>query len=165
MKEAMSNAAIFNLIIIFVIILIAFFVGSLSYSKAFKVKNKIVEEIEKEAEYTDDPQNAYSRAKDEIETWLTSGNDGIGIGYRMNGNPTNNNCNTFTVPDGTVKNVTDTNDYEYCVYLITQGSENDDFQTVYYRVVTYMYFDVPIVEDLIRIPVTSETMSFTKVNT
>lgn len=47
MKEAISNAMIFNLIIVFVVILIMLFIGSLSYSKAFKVKNRIVEEIEK----------------------------------------------------------------------------------------------------------------------
>ena len=48
MKEAISNAMIFNLIIVFVVILIMLFIGSLSYSKAFKVKNRIVEEIEKD---------------------------------------------------------------------------------------------------------------------
>ena len=47
MKEAIANAGIYNLVIIFVIILLAFFIGSLSYSKAFKVKNKIIEEIER----------------------------------------------------------------------------------------------------------------------
>ena len=50
MKEAISNAMIFNLIIVFVVILIMLFIGSLSYSKAFKVKNRIVEEIEKDKE-------------------------------------------------------------------------------------------------------------------
>ena len=168
MKEAISNAAVFNLIIIFVIILIAFFVGSLSYSKAFKVKNKIIEEIEKEAEYTNDPENAYTRAKEEIERWLRSGNDGRGIGYRINNNVGgNNNCPNENAPAGsTIENITDTNDYEYCVYRITQNVSNDNKrQIVYYRVITYMYFDVPIVQDLIRIPVRSETMSFTSIKT
>ena len=43
MKEAIANAGVFNLVIIFVIVLLAFFIGSLSYSKAFKTKNKIIE--------------------------------------------------------------------------------------------------------------------------
>ena len=51
MKEAIANAGVFNLIIIFVIILLAFFIGSLGYSKAFKVKNLIVYEIEKDEGY------------------------------------------------------------------------------------------------------------------
>ena len=71
MKEAIANAGIFNLIIIFVIILLMFFIGSLSYSKAFKVKNKIVEEIEKDQGYT-------SSTEARVEEWL--GN----IGYRAN---------------------------------------------------------------------------------
>ena len=173
MKEAISNAAVFNLIIIFVIILIAFFVGSLSYSKAFKVKNKIIEEIEKEAEYTEDPEKAYDRAEAEILEWLDSGNDGIGIGYRQNTNPGHvNSCPNENAPGGaSISLVNGTSNYEYCVYRITTGYDGGKCDTdeercyVYYRVITYMYFDVHIVEDLIRIPVTSETMSFTKVNT
>ena len=45
MKEAIANAGIFNLVIIFVIILIAFFIGSLSYSKAFKVSCKAISSL------------------------------------------------------------------------------------------------------------------------
>ena len=46
MKEAISNAFLFNIVIVFVVVLIALFVGSLSYTKAYKVKNKIVEETD-----------------------------------------------------------------------------------------------------------------------
>ena len=71
MKEAIANAGVFNLIIIFVIVLLLLFMGSLSYSRGFKAKNKIVEEIEKDQGFT-------SATEARIDEWL--GN----IGYRAN---------------------------------------------------------------------------------
>ena len=169
MKEAISNAFVFNLVIVFVIILLAFFIGSIGYSKASKVKNRIVEEIEKEAEHSSDPENAYTKAKAEIENWLAFGSeDGSGIGYRMNtkgGNRTN--CPSASevqsgLPSGTkVTNVTETNDYEYCVYRIEKCDRDNARCDLYYRVIAYMYFDVPVIGQFIQIPIVGETMSFT----
>ena len=73
MKEAISNAFVFNLVIVFVIILLAFFIGSIGYSKASKVKNRIVEEIEKQAAKHDVIQNVLVQikiSKDELKTGL-----------------------------------------------------------------------------------------------
>lgn len=162
MNEAVGNAALFNLAIVFVVILIAFFVGSLSYSKAYKVKNKIVEEIEKQGEYAEDATKAYSLALPEINEWLDSGNAGKGIGYRKNTNPGLNNVNNC----GSGNLVNQTSNYEYCVYIIDTCSGKTDTARcgVYYKVTTYMYFDIPIISDIIKIPVSSETMTFTKLN-
>lgn len=162
MKEAIGNAALFNIVIIFVAILIAFFVGSLSYTKAYKVKNKIVEEIEKEGEHSttvEQAENAYANAEDEIIDWLSNGNDGTGIGYRHNTNGGQNNT-TNCNGDGTLVNKV--SDYEYCVYRhSTCNGDNEGRCGVYYTVTAYMYFDVPIIDDLIKIPISGETMTFT----
>ena len=81
MKEAISNAMIFNLIIVFVVILIMLFIGSLSYSKAFKVKNRIVEEIEKDEDYTENTVQ-------DINNWISS----EGVGYRLKSTTVSHNC-------------------------------------------------------------------------
>ena len=163
MKEAIGNAALFNIVIIFVGILIAFFVGSLGYSKAYKVKNKIVEEIEKEGEHSTtvaQAEKAYSRAEPEIMDWLASGDDGKGIGYRINTAAGQNNSRC-PKKDG-AELVNQVSDYEYCVYIhSTCKDETKGKCGIYYSVTAYMYFDVPIIEDLIRIPISGETMTFT----
>ncbi len=149
MKEAIANAGVFNLIIIFVFILLAFFIGSLSYSKAFKVKNKIIDEIEKEENYSDDTVT-------EIDSWLKE------IGYRVD--PRNG---SFTCPAADRDNEElmkdNSSKYQYCVYKIDtcKGHDNKAICGTYYRVIAYMYFDVPIVGDLVKIPVTGETKTFT----
>lgn len=155
MKEAIGNAMLFNIIIVFVVILIAFFVGSLSYSKAFKVKNKIVEEIEKEEEYNE-------AATLEIESWLGSGgSNGKGIGYRHNTGSLNNTGNCSS-DKGTLVNKS--SNYQYCVYEINTCKTGREGRCgKYYKVIAYMYFDVPIIGDLIKIPVSGETMIFTEI--
>ena len=154
MKEAIANAGVFNLIIIFVIILMAFFVGSLGYSKAFKVKNYIINEIEKNEGYDDSLQ-------EEIDSWLSQ------VGYRLNAGVDRRNCPTVN-GESAINNRQ--SDYQYCIYKFETSSETKNSsnvsakQSTYYRVIAYMYFDVPIINDLIRIPVTGETISFTTIN-
>lgn len=157
MKEAIANAGVFNLVIIFVIVLLALFIGSISYSKAFKVKNKIVEEIEKDQGYT-------SETESRVEEWLK------GIGYRANVGANKNSDVCDSVVNGNGGNggqlVNATGDYQYCVYEFNtcgQGS-NKAKCGKYYRITTYMYFDIPILSGLLKLPVNGETMIFNEIN-
>ncbi|MBR2833389.1 MAG: hypothetical protein IKE75_03040 [Bacilli bacterium] len=167
MNESVGNALLFNLSIMFVVILVAFFVGSLSYSKAAKVKNKIIEEIEKNgeiagteySEYENVAKKAYDNSIEEIDRWLRNGDDNNGIGYRL----TNNgyaSCPKYKDNEA----INRVSNYEYCIYRFdtceTLESYKRDKCGIYYHVTTYMYFDVPIVGDLVRIPVNGETRTF-----
>lgn len=158
MKEAIANAGVFNIIIIFVIVLLSFFIGSLGYSKAYKIKNKIVDEIEKDGEYN-------NKTQDTIENWLNE------IGYRFN-NDLSFSCPSQEYNGKSVEAINSSSDFQYCVYKFDNCSGNRNSDTgkcskpkasVYYRVVAYMYFDVPIVNNLIRLPVVGETKSFIEI--
>ena len=46
MKEAIGNSAIFTIAIVLISLVIAVFLSSLNYSKAFKIKTHIVDIIE-----------------------------------------------------------------------------------------------------------------------
>lgn len=163
MNQAIGNALLFNIIITIVIILIAFFVGSLSYTKAFKVKNRVIEEIEKNQTYD-------NNVKAEIEKWLAGGGtNGEGIGYKRNTTTINNKtyCPDVTCPKGTKATcglINQTSDYQYCVYEFDTCVGDKSICGKYYRVVTYMYFDFPVINELLRIPVTGETMIFQEIN-
>lgn len=160
MKEAIANAGVFNLVIIFVIVLLAFFIGSLSYSKAFKVKNKIIEEIEKDQGYTIGTNDS---TESRVEDWI--GN----IGYRVNtGNSRNTaNCPTVTGNGGEQGKLVNTDgDYQYCVYEFDTCTARSDKAKCgkYYRVTAYMYFDIPIISGLLKLPVSGETMIFNEID-
>ena len=161
MKEAIANAGVFNLVILFVVILLAFFIGSLSYSKAFKVKNKIIEEIEKDQGYTIGVNDS---TEDRVEEWMKN------IGYRMNtGNVRNTaNCAASVTGNGGEdgKLINKDGDYQYCVYEFDTCTKNSDKAKCgkYYRVISYMYFDIPIISQLLRLPVSGETMIFNEID-
>ena len=137
MKESIANAFIVNMVIVFFIIFIFFFAGSLTYSKAFKVKNRIVDIIEKYEEFNTDAQDEIGKALKEM-------------GYRVN--VTNKECpkrpNDST---GQVAETMSSNDYRYCVYKYTTTKGE------YYGVAAYMYFDIPIIGQSLEFPVYGET--------
>lgn len=143
MKEAIANVGVFNLMIIFLVILMFFFVGSLCYSKAYKVKNHIVNEIEKNGGFN-------SSDKDELEGWLSE------IGYKITTSP--RSCPS--VQDSDLVNTL--GNYEYCIYKIDDSTS--DVGSVRYKVIAYAYFDIPIIGGMIRLPVAGETKSITTIN-
>ncbi len=193
MNESTGNALIFYGIIIFTCLFIAFFIGSISYSKAYKVKNRIIEEIEKEGESLLDNGgepcgNAYNdEVEEKIKVWLegnaeSTGNavasanswgdigrsnqnttiNSTGIGYQKNNNfgfDLTERCNEFTEDGANLVN--NTGDYVYCVFI---HYNNKDKSSCYYKVVTFMSFNVAASFGLkglsMSFPVKGETMTF-----
>ncbi len=133
MKESIANAFISNLVIVFIIIFIFFFAGSLTYTKAFKVKNRIVDIIEKYEKFD-------SVTVDEIASTLGE------MGYRVNVG--NKGCPMRKEKESLTLN---TNTYRYCVY------EYSTTKGTYYGVAAYMYFDFPIIGQSLELPVYGET--------
>ena len=142
MKEAIGNAFIVNFIIVFTVIFIALFVGSLAYTKALRIKNRITDIIEEHQGY--DTQN--QEIQEEINTYLKD------AGYRIS-NVDARDCQLKGQDKYTVvfPGQTTSGDYDYCIF---------EFETPkgkYYGVKTYMYLDLPIIGDKIKIGVYGET--------
>lgn len=143
MKEAIGNAFVMGLVITFIIIFIIFFAGSTSYTKAFKVKNKIIEILEKH----DDVLNGSSTdsgilsddVEDEINAILSE------IGYRISMNQ--NDC----PPRNEKQAVSTETNYDYCIY------EYRTSKGVYYGVTAYIYYQIPLIGTELKFPVYGET--------
>lgn len=134
MKESIANAYILMITIVFITLIMLFFSASLAYTKAFKVKNRIVNIIEANGGYNDD-------AIDEIEQSLAD------LGYRIN---KGEGC-TARFPDSTVLTQPGNTDYRYCVQE-TVGQKGK-----YYGVTAYMYFEIPLIGKTLEFPVYGET--------
>ena len=122
MKEAIGNSFLVTLAIVFLFLIMSLLVSSLSYSKAYKAKNKVVSVIEKY-----DGFNADSEAE--------VNQDLFKMGYKTN--TTSRRCKE--IDNMTILHNTEAGTYDYCVYEVqsTRGK--------YYHVVTYMHFDLPII--------------------
>ncbi len=138
MQEATGQAGLMNIMLTIIGIIIILLAGSIAYSKAFRVKNRIVDIIEK--------YNVYdNNSATEIENALTD------IGYRtMKKTEYLSRCNSKKFSGFTL----DTTSYPSHMYCIYKAKSKDSY---YYKVVTYMYFDLPVVGNFIQIPVTGET--------
>ncbi|MBS7020779.1 MAG: hypothetical protein KH135_02770 [Firmicutes bacterium] len=137
MKQSSGSVYMFNFIILFIIIVFAFLAGIISYNRAFKVNSRIINAIERHEGY-----NRY--AIEEINNVLSS------IGY--------NGADTLTCPKKNgyelkTTNAASTNKFEYCVYR--RREENTAYST--YLVTSYIYMNVPLVNNLFKIPVSSRT--------
>ncbi len=137
MKEAFGTAYVVNFVIIFVILFIFFFVAGMSYTKAFKIKNRIVDIIEENECYSED---ATCESKGQIDDILNE------AGYRVtNSKP---NCKTIQGPELLT---TTTNTFNYCVYKFhtSKGS--------YYKAAAFMYYEIPVIGVHMQFPVYGET--------
>lgn len=145
MHESMGNAFITGLVITFIIIFMLFFATSTSYTKAFKVKNKIVEILEKYDDILNESPTTSSgltaNIENEINTILSD------IGYRISPNP--NNCPLRNGVGAVNKN--QTANYEYCIY------KYETSRGTYYGVTAYMYYQIPVIGAELKFPVYGET--------
>lgn len=144
MRESLGSVFLYNIIILFIIVTFAFLSGTLAYMKAFKANSRIVNAIEKYEGYN-------YLASDEIEGVLQT------LGYRME----TPNCGAR---DGIepMEQIGD-KEYYFCVYHYSPditGSDSKD----YYGVVTYMYFDFPVVGN-VKIPLYAKTEKVYRFNT
>lgn len=139
MRESIGQAFLFNLIIVIIVVIMFILIGAMAYSKTYKIKTKIVDIVEKYRGYT-------GEAKTEIEAYLSS------IGYKINQNATQQ-CRS-----NKGQSLTNTSTiYHYCVYEYDSEGIN---RGKYYGVTTYIYFEFPLIGDLIEIPIYGETEVF-----
>lgn len=134
MREGIGSAFVYTIVIIMVGIIILLMVGSIGYSKAFKVNQRIIDIIEANDGYND-------TAEKEVATALSN------IGYKITSN-TNRSCPSIANAEIILPKL----NYDYCVYRHTNNKRGD-----YYTVITYMYFDFPVIGDHIKLKVSNQT--------
>jgi hypothetical protein len=134
MKESINTAFLIKVMMFFLATIIALIIGTLNYTKTYRIKNHLVEIIEKHKGFT-------TAAKNEINTTLRE------IGYKTN--PLNSSrCPSVT--GGYLVSVNP--DFRYCIY------RHNDVKGYFYTVVVYMYFEVPVIADFFEFPVSGQTI-------
>ena len=137
MKEALGISQLYTFVIVFVSIIMLLLIGSLSYSKAFKIKTRILEIIETNKGFNKENKE---KVEDEINSFLKS------VGYAIN---TRNNKSCPTAKGSGAINTT--NNFDYCIYSF------DTLRGPYYRVTVFISYDIPVISAFLRIPVSGET--------
>jgi len=158
MKDALGGSALLNLVIFFVSAIIILFISTLTYSKAYRVKNRIVEIIEKYGVYEHQNNGTIDDAIDEINPFLNAS------GYDST-NPTR--CDEVReklvqekYDSGLLSENINSYGYNYCVFRVNNSV---NLSGGYYVVVAFTQFKFPVIDRLLNVPVYSETKILGKV--
>ena len=135
MKEAVGQTISLQVILVFLVFLNAFLAFSVNYTKAFRVKNKAINELEQN-------EGLNSTTKENINRYINK------VGYDMDDPEYNtNNCyhGVCVVPHciGTVGN---SNGSEDC----SRVTGNVKGYRIYYSVTTYISVNVPIMNKILN---------------
>lgn len=147
MKESIGYTVSLNIMIVFITIVVAFLCAALIYFKSNKASNVITSAIEKYEEYGDS-------AKKEIALNLTS----LGYGSRSI------SCDTTVTDDNAFNcNIIESGQNGYCVYIcyeedmFNRTTKKYEGEYYYYKIRTNMMITIPILNDLLDIPIYSNT--------
>lgn len=142
MKQGIGFSVTINIIAVFIVVTFAFLVTSLNYYKAYKVNNVIAASLEK--------YSGYNRlSSEEIDRKLTS------LGY-IGGS---SRCQHKNGKELVTKL---SNKHNFCLYkeyIYSKNKEGNNIKTkdFKYLIITYINFNIPIINQVINLPVTSHT--------
>lgn len=128
MKEGIGSIFLYNIVIIFIVVVFAILTATLTYYKAFKVNTKIINSIEKFEGYN-------NLAIADIDNKLLT------TGYLPK---ENHKCPKKNGQEPLSYN----GNYRYCVYRFNESSRYDS-----YGVTTYITLDIPLIKTYWRIPI------------
>lgn len=149
MREAIGSTWLIGIVITFVAIFSAFLAYSISYTKAFKVKNEIVNIIEKNEGFSKSANNLDNVSDDTLrkdmstEAQIFKYIKSIGYNYSAFENGTKP-CNSMYKGG-------------YCLekYCVNNGERN----VTYYKVTSYITLSIPVINFNINLPIKGETQT------
>lgn len=152
MKESTGSVASIYIIIFFIVILFGFITSIMSYYKAYKINNSLTGTI-------DDYGGFNEQSMEDIENKLTT----YGYNRRNINCKARDNAKIVDIVDGkyqTYEGDATPKGYKgYCVYLVDEtGNKEDTAYTYYsYQIITYFTIDFPIVNDILKLPISTKT--------
>lgn len=147
MRDGIGSISLYNIIIIFIAVVFALLAATLSYSKAFKVNSRIIKALETYEGYNSAGGKFDKKGSaEEIDRLLSN------IGYKVE----ENSCKTLNGVEP-LPMLANNASYNFCLYLKVEDTKDYKGRYFTYTVKTYMHFDLPIVGDFIKIPVTTKT--------
>lgn len=144
MNDSLGNSMLMSIVIFVATIVMLLFVSALSFGKAYKAKNFVIENLES--------YKNFNSAQTEIENDLTR------LGYQID--------NAYKCPKLDGKNAINPSGFKYCVYLKCVGEYKNgscDSKGYYYKVITYTQFKFPVIEDIMVLKVQGETKILGKI--
>ena len=149
MRESIGGAWLFGIVIVFIFLFAAFLTYSINYTRAFNIKNEVLNYIEE--------NEGFNIIVDGSEVELQNYNERMGttqgkiyhlvtnVGYNVD------ITQNIDCADGA------TNYYGVCVLKACPYGEGAPQSNTHYKVTTYIALEIPVIGVSINIPITGET--------
>jgi hypothetical protein len=154
MRESMGTSWLFQIVIMFVLIFVAYLTVTINYSKGFKTKNEVITILEKYEGLTDGGTSGYGSIT-VINNYLS------GVGYSATGSCpseyygakslTNNTYSNFEYVDGSSGSK-----YYYCIKKVTGYYEHKPTRS-YYMVTLFVNMNLPSIGHIADFQATGRT--------
>ncbi len=145
MREAIGGTWLFGLVITFIVFFASFLAISVNYSKAFNVKNNIVDMISKY-----EGNNCNARKK--IGNYLSD------VGYLVTGDCGSIDGDKYDAYDLKGNKLASGKKGYYCIAKTDTGSDTD-IKKSYYRVIVFFRVDLPVIGNITTFKIKGETES------
>ena len=158
MKASLGGGMLLYLVVFFLAFVMLTFVSILSYSKAYRVKNRIIELVEKYEVY--ESISGKVDAVDAIKPDLSNAGYDVSNPTRCNSNNVQNHLKEILPEKYHTKLPRNINKYgyNYCVFEINSDEYPEKISNgKFYVVVTFVKYEFPIIGDLLTFPVYGET--------
>lgn len=155
MRESIGGMWLFSIVITFIVLFVSFIAYSISYTRAFKVKNEIINYIERAEGFTTYDGDLREVPLSELN-YLASSNEAtvdvlaylqiqnIGYNYSIADQV---DCSQYGYGHNQVGG--------YCLKRFCPNNENG--QKIYYKVTTFIAFKIPVLNFIFKIPISGET--------
>ena len=124
MRDALGGVVNIAIIVVFMVIVSGYLAFNVNYTKAFRVKNKIISVIENR-------EGLDETGKKEIENYAKS------IGYNVNINKCSGEWEAANKDKGT-----------FCYKRVSQDKGSDRLDKGYYEIITFVSIDIPIIKNI-----------------
>lgn len=144
MREAIGGTWLLALVLIFIVLFSSFIAVAINYTKAFRVKNEIINIIERDEGFITDVENGKTTAE-KIDEYLEQ------IGYNRG------DLNIVCPSDIYGEDSRTDGGNNYC-YKLIQTVDSDTKKEGYYKVTSFVIIELPFVfKGAFTVPVSGET--------
>lgn len=150
MKDTIASTWIYQLVIVFILMFVAFLILSLTYSKNYKTKNEIINIIEKY-------EGVNTNSVQIINNYLSYN------GYKVKGKCPDNWMGSLDLESARLEKVQKGTKYYYCVNKkwnksTTTGNTSRLLKSkVFYQIKTFFKFNLPLLGDIYTFTVDGTT--------
>lgn len=147
MRETVGATWIYQLVIVFILIFVAFLALTMNYTKAFKVKNDVLSIVEKYEGFS-------KKSISIINNYLLSN------GYKTTNDCYSNEMGSQDLTSDVLKKATSGQKYYYCVSKIPTATETRANRAKY-KIRIFFRFDLPVIGHLYTFEVDGTTIDIT----